>query len=104
MENKRNSQRIRYKERIKYGDAGKPNTEGHTSNISKTGIGIKSYKALAPGSRISIVLYSGDNPIRLEGEVVWNCPPDQIAQAQMGVKVLSRTKELEKVYKQASQG
>ena len=103
MENKRNSKRINIKERIKYGATDKPNTEGSTVNISKTGVAIKSYKTLTPGSRISVVLYSGNTPIRLEGEVVWNSPPNEGADAQMGVKVLSKTKELEVVYKQSSE-
>ncbi|HSG32835.1 MAG TPA: PilZ domain-containing protein [Thermodesulfobacteriota bacterium] len=102
MENKRNSRRIKFKERIKYGASDIPNTDGTTVNISPKGIAIKSYKALTPGSKISVVLYSGNNPIRLEGEVVWNSPPKEGAQAEMGVKVLSKTKELEQVYKQAS--
>ena len=103
MENKRNSKRINFKERVKYGSTDKPSTEGYSYNISKSGIAIKSYKALTPGSKVSVVLYSGNNPIRLEGEVMWNSPSNQGAQAQMGVRILSRTNELEKVYNQISQ-
>ena len=103
MENKRNSKRINFKERVKYGHTDRPNTEGYSYNISKSGIAIKSYKALTPGSKVSVVLYSGNNPIRLEGEVMWNAPSIQVAQAQMGVRILSRTNELEKVYNQISQ-
>jgi hypothetical protein len=44
MENKRNSKRINFKERVKYGTTDKPNTEGYSHNISKSGIAIKSYK------------------------------------------------------------
>jgi hypothetical protein len=102
MENKRNSKRINFKERVKYGTTDKPNTEGYSHNISK-GIAIKSYKALTPGSKVSVVLYSGKNPIRLEGEVIWNSPSKQGSQAQMGVKILSRTIELEEIYNQISQ-
>ena len=63
MENKRNSKRINFKERVKYGNTDRPNTEGYSYNISKNGIAIKSYKALTPGSKVSVVLYSGKNPI-----------------------------------------
>ena len=97
MGNKRNSKRINFKERVKYGSADKLNTEGYSYNISKTGIAIKSYKTLTPGSKVSVVLYSGENPIRLEGKVMWNSPSNQGSQAQMGVKILSRTCELEQV-------
>jgi len=103
MENKRDSKRINFKERVKYGNTDRPNTEGYSYNISKSGIAIKSYKALTPGSKVSVVLYSGKNPIRLEGEVMWNSPSNQGSQAQMGVRILSRTNELEKVYNQISQ-
>ena len=102
MENKRNSKRIKFKERIKYGASDIPNTDGSTVNISPKGIAIKSYKALTPGSKISVVIYSGTDPLRLEGEVVWNSPPQEGSQARMGIKVLSKTNELEQVYKQAS--
>ncbi len=102
MENKRISKRINFKERVKYGNTDRPNTEGYSYNISKNGIAIKSYKALTPGSKVSVVLYSGKNPIRLEGEVMWNSPSNQGSQAQMGVRILSRTNELEKVYNQIS--
>ncbi|NIP38491.1 MAG: PilZ domain-containing protein [Candidatus Dadabacteria bacterium] len=102
MEDNRNSKRVNFKERIKYGEADKPNTSGSTLNISPSGLAIKSYKALSPGSKISVFLYSGGAPIRLEGEVVWNSPPKEGSEAQMGVKVLSRTKELEELYKQAA--
>jgi len=103
MENKRNSRRINFKERVKYGNTDRLNTEGYSYNISKSGIAIKSYKALIPGSKVSVVLYSGNNPIRLEGEVIWNSPSNQGAQPQMGVRILSRTNELEKAYNQISQ-
>ena len=102
MENKRDSKRINFKERVKYGSTDKPNTQGYLYNISKSGIAIKSYKALTPGSKVSVLLYSGKNPIRLEGEVMWNSPSNQGSQAQMGVRILSRTNELEKVYNQIS--
>ena len=102
MENMRDSKRINFKERVKYGNTDRPNTEGYSYNISKNGIAIKSYKALTPGSKVSVVLYSGKNPIRLEGEVMWNSPSNQGSQAQMGVRILSRTNELEKVYNQTS--
>jgi len=102
MENKRNSRRINFKERIKYGTSDKLKTEGSAFNISKGGIAIKSYKTLSPGSKVSVVLYSGESPIRLEGEVMWNSPSKHGAQAQMGVKVLSRTNKLEDIYNQIS--
>ena len=33
---------------------------------------------------------------------MWNSPSNQGSQAQMGVRILSRTNELEKVYNQIS--
>lgn len=102
MENNRYSKRISFKERVKYGTIDKPNTNGYSCNISKSGIAIKSYKTLSPGSKISVVLYSGKNPIRLEGQVIWNTPPVQSANAQMGVKILSNTNQLEEIYNQHS--
>jgi len=46
---------------------------GTTSNLSSTGLFIRTKKALSPGTLLKIVLdVDKDNKINLEGEVAWS--------------------------------
>ena len=100
---KRDSTRIEFKEKVKYGQSDRPATEGVSINLSKSGLAIKSYKTLPPGTRISMMLYCGGKPLKIEGEVIWNTSSQNSEYAEMGIKITSRTDELNKIYSLRSQ-
>lgn len=96
---KRESERIAFNQRVKYGPGEDANTDAVSVNLSASGIALKSYKALPPGSKISVVLYSGEKPVRLQGEVIWNTADDSGNETEMGIKIVSRKDEIGNLYK-----
>lgn len=100
MESQRDSKRIKFNQKIKYGSDEVLNTDATSLNLSPSGIAIKSYRTVTPGTRISLILFTGDKPIRLDGEVIWNSADDVKNDAEMGIKIISRKDQLTKVYRE----
>jgi uncharacterized protein (TIGR02266 family) len=79
------------------------NRENHgvSSNISSTGIFIRTRNALPPGTRLKIVLeVDGDTRIDLEGEVAWALKTGlQDFRNGMGVELSNVSQEYEDLLK-----
>ena len=100
MESQRNSKRINFNQKVKYGSDDVLNINATSLNLSPSGLALKSYRTVTPGSRISLILYTGDTPIRLDGEVIWNSANDLKKDAEMGIKIVSRKDQLTKIYRE----
>lgn len=74
---------------------------GTTSNLSSTGLFIRTKKALSPGTLLKMVLeVDKDNKIHLEGEVVWSLKTGLIDfKNGMGVKLKSIPQTYEELIK-----
>ncbi len=94
---RRLSRRIPFRKRIKYG-LSHSTQGGFTFNLSENGIGVKSDRVFATGSRIMIHIYMGDETIRLEGIVVWVSSTLAGILSTMGIKFLSRTDDIKRIY------
>ena len=99
---KRDSERIRFRQKVKYGPEDKAGTDAVSINLSASGIAIKSYKSVTPGTTISLVLFSSDKPIRLHGVVIWNNSKDDSNNTEMGIRITGRKDELSRLYQEHS--
>ncbi len=99
MSNRRQSARIPFRKRVKYG-LSDPTFVGYTFNLSEGGIGIKADRVFHPRSRIITHIYIEDEIVRLEGVVVWVSPILPGVISSMGVKFSSRTDDIKRIYQQ----
>lgn len=105
LDGRRNSVRIQIHQKVKYGPGEDASTETDALavNLSASGIALKSYKAVTPGATISLILFSGDKPIRLHGEVIWNTDNETGNDAEMGIRIISKRDMLTRLYKEKLQ-
>ena len=96
----RDSERIRLNQKVKFGSDESIKTDALSLNLSNSGIALKSYKTVTPGSKISLIIYSVDKPIRLDGVVVWNTSKDCRNEAEMGIRITSRKDNIKKLYQE----
>ena len=89
MEDRRSTNRVPFRKRVQFGSDKKMNS-GYTFNLATGGVGIKSHRVFAPGSKIMIYLNIKDEPIRVKSIVKWTSPnlPGMIS--NMGLKFLNR--------------
>lgn len=97
-DSRRYSERIQFKQKVKYGPDEEASTDALTVNLSASGIALRSYKTVPPGTNISVILFSGDKPIRLHGEVIWNTANNNGKHAEMGIKIISKRDEIFRLY------
>ncbi|MEA3465392.1 MAG: PilZ domain-containing protein [Thermodesulfobacteriota bacterium] len=94
MPDKRRKVRIRRRVRTMYGSE-IPSKVGFTSDISESGICIKSFMVYNPGDILLIEIETSDGQfIRFEGRVHWSrrVPPNllrKVKHAGMGVKIVN---------------
>ena len=105
LDSRRDSERIQIQQKVKYGpgEGASTETDAFAVNISASGIALKSYKAVTPGTTISLTLFSGDQPIRLHGEVIWNTDNKSGNNAEMGIRIISKSDMLTTLYKEKLQ-
>jgi hypothetical protein len=103
MSNQRLSERIPFRNKIKYGFWSSV-WIGNTVNLSEGGIGIKANRAFPPGSKIVALLYMGDEIIELEGIVAWVSSLPEIlpttALATMGISFSGGINKIKHIYRQ----
>lgn len=99
MVERRTSTRIPFRQRVKYG-LNNHIFAGYTFNLSEHGIGITANKVFPPKSRISVNIFVGEEPLRLEGIVAWTSPVLPGIHSKMGVRFSSRTDDIKRVYHQ----
>lgn len=99
-DSRRGSERIQFNQKVKYGTEEDASTDALTVNISASGIALKSYKAVTPGTKISLILFSRDKPIRLQGEVIWNTAGNSGIDSEMGIKIISKKDEIARLYQE----
>lgn len=96
MPDKRRKTRIRRRVRVMYGPE-IPSKVGFTSDISETGLCVKSFTVYKPGEILLLEIETPDgHTIRLEGRVHWarRVPPNmlrKVKHAGMGVKIINFT-------------
>ena len=94
MVDKRRKGRVKKRLRVLYG-AEIPSKVGFTSDVSATGLCIKSFIVYNPGEHILMEIELADNVVvRLEGRVHWarKVPPNlirKVKHAGMGVKIVN---------------
>lgn len=94
MAEKRRKSRFRKRLRVMYG-TNIPSKVGFTSDISESGLCIKSFIVYAPGELVLLELETSDGVvIRAEGRVHWarKVPPNllrKVKHAGMGVKIVN---------------
>lgn len=96
---KRSSERIRFIKRVKFG-LDEPIFQGKSSNFSKHGILIHSFKAFIPGSLIRLNIFVDTGILDLGAEVRWVNRSKDGTGSFMGLKFAGNTEEVNKIYKQ----
>ncbi len=107
--NRRLSRRIPFRKKVKYGLSNSPNTifAGYTLNLSEGGIGIKAHRVFSPRSKISIQIHMGgadlegsrmNDIIKLDCTVAWVSRVLPGILPTMGVKFLSRSSDIKRIY------
>ncbi len=99
MKEHRLSQRIPFREPIKYG-LDNPTFSGYTCDISRSGIGIKASKVFPPDSEIVVDMYIGDEVIRVEGIVAQVTPILSEMTSIMGLRISGRTEHVKQIFMQ----
>jgi PilZ domain-containing protein len=101
MDNRRLSNRILLKQKIKFGPS-KPTLSGYTFNISESGIGIRTNTVLPPKSMVLVDIYMGDKVVRVEGMIAWvsSILPEKVS--TMGIRLTSRTDDIKRIYETRS--
>lgn len=92
MVNNRLSERLSFKQKIKFGES-TPRYRGYIFNISEEGIGVKTHKPLIPGSEIVFEIFLRNETYRLLGIVKWTSHIPKEAISAMGIKITSRQKK-----------
>jgi hypothetical protein len=93
------SQRISFREPIKYG-LDDPTFTGYTFDLSENGIGIKASKVFPPDTKLVFDMYMGDDVIRIEGVVARVRPILSEVISIMGVKFSGRADRIKHIYVQ----
>ncbi len=91
------SQRISFKEPIKYG-LDNPAFSCHTFDLSAVGIGIITSKVFPQDTELVFDMYMGDEVIRVEGLVARVTPIPSGTASIMGVKISSRLDHIKHIY------
>lgn len=91
------SQRIPFREPIKYG-LENPTFSGYTFDLSEGGIGIITSKVFPPDTELVFDVYMGDDVIRVEGLVARVTPMLSGTASIMGVKISGRTDDIKHIY------
>ena len=102
MDDRRLSERIPFRNLIKYGSL-KPILMGRTVNLSEGGIEIKSDKFLFPESKIVAQVYMDDKIVELEGIVTWVSLPETLdikRLSKIGINFSSSTDNIKRIYRQ----
>jgi PilZ domain-containing protein len=99
MIERRLSQRIPFREPIKYG-LHNPTFPGYTFDLSEDGIGITPTKVFPPDTQLVFDMYIGDEVIRVEGLVARVTPILSGMASIMGVKFQGRTDHIKHIYMQ----
>jgi PilZ domain-containing protein len=94
------SQRIPFKEPIKYGLDDNPTVSAYTCDISRSGIGIKASKVFPPESEIVVDMYIGDEVIRVEGIVARVTPILSGMTSIIGLNISGRTDRVKRIFMQ----
>jgi PilZ domain len=106
--NRRLSERIPFRKRVKYGLSGHA-LAGYTFNLSEDGIGIKANRVFSPRSKILVQIYisgtdlqgsSMDEIIKLEGTVAWVSYVLPGIISTMGIKFSNRSNDIKRIYLQ----
>ena len=104
MAEKRYLKRYLKRLKVRYG-LEQPVKLAFTEDISTTGIFIRTYDVIKPGSVILVEIYlSDDNKIMFKGRVMWEkkLPPALVGQAKkagMGIKIVEFLSDGESVWK-----
>jgi PilZ domain len=103
MSNRRLSERIPFRNKIKYGFWSSV-WIGNTANLSEGGIAIKANRAFPTGSKIVALLYVDGKIMELEGIVAWVSTLPEIlptmALSTMGINFSSATDKIKQIYEQ----
>lgn len=102
---RRQSLRIPFKMRIKYGlirnniykEHSEPRLGGFAINLSQDGIGIEGLRGLPPESKIRASLFTGDTTLKFEGKVKWSDMNDK-DKCKMGIEFTGRSDKIKEMY------
>ncbi|MFQ5480615.1 MAG: PilZ domain-containing protein [Thermodesulfobacteriota bacterium] len=103
MEEKRDSKRIPFRHNVHYGLTEPPQFISFITDISVTGLYIKTNKVFAPGTKLFLLIEANESLFKAEGIVVWSkkAPPHLVRHMKsgMGIKFTHVTGELMELYK-----
>ena len=99
MIERRLSQRIPFREPIKYGQ-GYPAFSGYAFDLSEGGIGIITSKVFPRDTELVFDMYMGNEVIRVEGLVARVTPILSGAASIIGIKISGRTDHIKHIYMQ----
>jgi hypothetical protein len=85
-------------ERAQIGQSGKDFFDAISYDISESGISVKSHDYIPEKTQVNIILDHRDNPLNLEGVVVWVSGKNSSNQYKMGIKITSPSGELTNIY------
>jgi len=95
---RRGSLRIRLQERAQIGQ---PENDYHNAisyDISESGISVKSNAYIPEKTQINVILDLRDQPLNLEGEVIWVSGKNSSNQYKIGINITNPSGELTNIY------
>jgi hypothetical protein len=101
---KRKSQRVSFRNTIRFGPHSPPEFTSLCEDLSHTGLGIKTYWAFEPGTALYLIIDDTSKRYKAEGVVVWSkrlgAGVVQPEKTGMGIKFTVFDKELIDFYEQ----
>ncbi|MFQ5427799.1 MAG: PilZ domain-containing protein [Thermodesulfobacteriota bacterium] len=100
----RTSKRIPFRNNVRYGLTDPPQFLSFITDFSDTGIYIKTNKIFTPGTKLFLVIETGEGDFKAKGVVAWakKAPPHLVRHMKsgMGIKFTEVDQRLVEIYKQ----
>jgi Tfp pilus assembly protein PilZ len=102
MAEKRDSRRVAFRNVVRFGPNDPPAFTSFATDLSETGLCIKTNNIFRPGTKLYIIIEFEGNPFKCEGVVMWakKAPPQLVRHVKngMGIEFTDVDYELIKVY------
>ncbi len=103
MSDNRASKRIPFRNNVRYGHTNPPQSISFITNLSDTGLYIKTNKIFVPGTKLFLLIETGEGRFEAEGIVIWakKAPPHLVRHIKsgMGIQFTRVASELIELYR-----
>jgi len=89
VQERREKKRVSIRNNVRYGTSDPPQHISFITNLSPSGLCIRTNKIFPPGTNLFLVLEGDEGPLNAEGVVVWSrkAPPHLVRYVQSGMGI-----------------